>query len=797
MGGTKTISSVAERLAGIQLQDACYGKVVALGWGTFRAQSHLIWYNDFKAVAHTDTQKVGKGGGTEMQNTTWTYYASIMLLIAGVPFTTNAGSFKVWKNKDITDASALGFTIFDGERPQTVWSYLTTAHPDQAIPYSGNSLAVVSDYLLDSNAGLTNHSFEVEHLENSTYEDARVTPVKYDALPSEAIVDMLTNSFYGGLWSINKIHDFGTVPIGGSSFDNYCIANEFLLSPYLDEQKPLGEHLRSILDACNSDVRWHSTVNIDAMNTYMDLEFIPLCDIPFTGSSGTPYTPTSAASSSPLDIQFHVTEEDLLGLMDENNNVLGDGFVQVDRKNPQDVYNVVPVEYLDRVNDYNITQIQEESQADVIKSGKRVAAPMVLHSITRYQNASRIAKLNANRNASVKTTYTVKLTWRYLMLEPLDIVSFTYAPLGLSNEICRVKSITLPASDAEADGLTVELDEWPRATGYCGVSVAAAPSNGLVASPHNAPPGDCTAPLIFEMSGIYAGGAAPQLVIATGGGTEWGGANVYASMDDTTYNYIGSIDGPCMYGALNSNLNAAPSPPHDLTNTLSVLLASGGPIESVSSSVAASLRSLFWVNGELISFANSALAGTNHYHLTDLYRGSFGTGNQSHLSGVPVCQLNSNLLRYTMPAQYVGQTIYLKLCSFNRMGSQIQDLADVTAYTYVTTGVASDYPAPSSVAFSISATPDYPVGSTGGINGTSSVGQQYLNITWSLAAGVPDPDYFEIIALTGSDPTDRDTWLFSPPTQTDDGTRRAWSCPIAAAADITGVQVAVRSAYAY
>ena len=77
------------------------------------------------------------------------------------------------------------------------------------------------------------------------------------------------------------------------------------------------------------------------------------------------------------------------------------------------------------------------------------------------------------------------------------------------------------------------------------------------------------------------------------------------------------------------------------------------------------------------------------------------------------------------------------------------------------------------------------------------MGQQYLNITWSLAAGVPDPDYFEIIALTGSDPTDRDTWLFSPPTQTDDGTRRAWSCPIAAAADITGVQVAVRSAYAY
>ena len=87
-------------------------------------------------------------------------------------------------------------------------------------------------------------------------------------------------------------------------------------------------------------------------------------------------------------------------------------------------------------------------------------------------------------------------------------------------------------------------------------------------------------------------------------------------------------------------------------------------------------------------------------------------------------------------------------------------------------------------------------GPTGNFNGTTpTVNQTYtMTVTWALAPGCPNPDYFEVIAFTGSDPTNDSTWVF-PPACTKDGTARSLSIAYALAAAPGALTAAVRSVY--
>jgi hypothetical protein len=44
------------------------------------------------------------------------------------------------------------------------------------------------------------------------------------------------------------------------------------------------------------------------------------------------------------------------------------------------------------------------------------------------------------------------------------------------------------------------------------------------------------------------------------------------------------------------------------------------------------------------------------------------------------------VIAYTLPAQYIGAVLYLKLQSFNVFGNALQDISTVTEYTYTPTG---------------------------------------------------------------------------------------------------------------
>jgi hypothetical protein len=102
--------------------------------------------------------------------------------------------------------------------------------------------------------------------------------------------------------------------------------------------------------------------------------------------------------------------------------------------------------------------------------------------------------------------------------------------------------------------------------------------------------------------------------------------------------------------------------------------------------------------GEFVAYGTSTLTSLSNYNLTYLRRGQIGTAPAAWPTGSfftrvdlanAAGDLSPTLLIYNLPVQYIGQTVYLKFCSFNVFGSVQQDISAVTAYTYVPCGLGS------------------------------------------------------------------------------------------------------------
>ena len=69
-----------------------------------------------------------------------------------------------------------------------------------------------------------------------------------------------------------------------------------------------------------------------------------------------------------------------------------------------------------------------------------------------------------------------------------------------------------------------------------------------------------------------------------------------------------------------------------------------------------------------------------------------------------------------------------------------------------------------------------------------------IQVNWDLPPGTPDPDFFEIVGYTGTDPTDTTSWSFSP-FATSDGKMRTQMLSLTPSANITGMVIGVYSNY--
>lgn len=679
-GGGQNSASYAEQLAGVQLQTSVYGNVLPLAYGTVRCPASLIDYDDFKAIPYTTTQRVGKGGGgSTVSQTTYTYTAMVVLALCEGPI---SAINQVWRDKEVGSLSGYGFTLLTGTRPQTPWTYLTSKHPTKAAGYAGFALVCHSAIDLGSSASMKNHSFETKALLATEADPS--SAFAYDAKPDAVIPDFLSSAYYGAGWSASQIADLVT---GAASYATYCKAAGFVISPLFDEQRPAKEHLQDILDATNSAAVW------SAGASGMQLKIVPYGDTTIS-ANGANYIP----NTSPL---YDLTYDDFLGVVDETGQPTGQDAVKIERVNTQDVFNICPVEFRDRLAGYNPSVVKDPESADVALNGAKEDQPRTLHMITRRAHAVQLSGILAKRAVWVRNIYTFRVGWRFLLLEPMDLVTITDPKQGIDRKIVRIKRITLPSETSEAEGLTIVAEEWPFGVGSSTVYTTGT-SDGNAPNV-NADPGNAITPIIFEPSPLLTGAGQPQIWLATAGTPNlWGGCNVWVSVDaGASYTKVGSVTQPARMGVTTATFASGSDP--DTTNTLAVdLTSSSGTLNSTDVNGRDAYATLSLVENEFVSYQTATLTAANKYNLTSLRRGVYGVNIASHAAGVRFLRLDDAVFKLPYDPSLQGKTLRIKLQSFNAWGGGLQDLSSLTYYTYTPGGAL--YPAPYNVTVAVSTT---------------------------------------------------------------------------------------------
>lgn len=643
-------ASVAPRFTGVRIQTSVYGLPIALVYGQTRVPGNLIWYGDFVAIPHVTTTpsggggggggKGGGGGGSSTTTTSYTYQTALAIGLCVGPI---GSVLQIWNGKALGTMGGLGFTFFPGPTPQTPWGFLTTNHPGQDLPYAGLAYVANPAFDLGTSDALPNFNFEIAAL-------AQNVPGKVDADPKDVFVDYLTNAIYGAGFPSSRLGSLAT-------FSNYCRAAGLLISPVFNEQQPAMQHWQAILDAVNCAPVWSSGL----------LTVVPYGDQNLSGNGAT-YT----APSAPL---FDLRDDDFLAPQSET-----DDPITATRVRPADAVNMLRFEYLDRANQYNPAIAEYKDDALIASQGTIPASPVKAHFFCDAGVARTAVQLVGQRKSNVRNQYTFALGWKYILLDPMDIVSITDAALGLDKQWVRVLEIT-----EDADGaLAFVVEEYLAGTGAA-ATYAFQKAAGFSVD-YNVAPGNVNTPIVFEPPGPLVQ-ALDIFVAASGANPNWGGAEVWASTDSVVYKRVGTITTPSRMGVLSAALPAGAAV--DTTDTLAVDLSqSRGTLLSGTQDDAKHLVTLCYVDGEWLAYQTAQLTALNKYNLTYLVRGAYGSPIGAHLQGAAFTRVDQNIVQFPFSANQIGKPLFLKFLSFNIYGGGLQGLADVPNYTYYPTGLA-------------------------------------------------------------------------------------------------------------
>jgi putative tail protein len=743
-------AAVTPDYTGLQIQTAVNALPVPIVWGESKIAPNVIWYNNFQTIAQQSGGGGGKGGvfgGGGSTTTGYTYTASVILALCEGSV---IGINQIWRGQSTYTLSGLGLSLFTGTTPQTEWSYLATAYPSQALAYQGSAYACAANYDLSDSATLDNHNFEVQGFRYGSGANG------VDADPAQVVSDFLTNAQYGVGFppaSIDATTLFGSG--GDSSFQTYCAAIGLALSPALTDQEQASSIFGRWLQLTNTAAVWSGGLLKfipygDAATVAGSVQTATISDVlPAAGSfitptpqvyvtlpsrfvadlgvkysvsgaaftnigSGTPsaagtytispngtYVFANADQNAGVTISYQYTSATsftpnvtpLYNLTDDDFKAEGnEDPLQVTRSDPYEAYNVWRLEIAERVNAYNLTTVESRDQNAIELYGMRIASTVTAHEICDPNVALISGQLMLQRAVYIRNTYKFRLSWEYCLLDPMDLVTVTDSILGLSDAPIRITEI----EEDENGFLQVTAEEFPLGAATATLYATQAVSNNPIN--RNVAPDAVNTPIIFEPPSALVGTTAQVWIAASGGAggvadPNWGGAFVWLSLDGSSYTQIGAIVSPARQGVLTASLANFSGTNPDTADTLAVNMAESGGVLTGGTALDAQLtNTLSIVDSELISFETATLTSANHYALTTMYRGLYGTATAAHSAGAPFARLDSAVFEYDLPAQYVGQTLYIKLQSFNVFGAGVQELSSCAVYTYTPSGVAIDHP---------------------------------------------------------------------------------------------------------
>ena len=498
----KNTTSRADMIADFQINTASYGEVVPEILGTTRVSGNIIDYEDFTAHEHKTTTRTGKGGGSKHTDISYTYTVAAAIALCEGPI---AGIGKVWKDKEVYQYpnESIQLTLFNGAIAQAPWPYMTSKHPDKALPYSGLAyMAGVVD--LGDRGSLPQYNFEV-------YGKLRDTGDGVDVNPADYIEHVLQS--VGADVQIEGIENFRA----------YCKAADILIStPPAQKSAKAQQIINDIAEITNSLVFWSTD----------RLKIVPLADKPI----GT-WTPAN-------QIQYDLTADDFIAGTDGQ-------LILYKRKDTSEAYNEATVEFINRANSYEKETVSFEVVADVQRNGLKPASKKTAHYLYTKARAQYYAEQLAMKRLYAKTQYTFRLDWAFCTLEVGDLVTLTDEACQLNRQI-----VVITAVNEAADG-QLEFTAEGKPAGTYAPARYDVHENERPFIDYNQEAPSVNDVAIFQTVGDVGGN---NVFIGVNAPAGWGGCSVWLSDNDQNYSRIGSITQQARMGrtrlAFNETANA-------------------------------------------------------------------------------------------------------------------------------------------------------------------------------------------------------------------------------------------------
>lgn len=617
--GTHTVTR-ANKISNFTVATAEYGAPVMEVLGTTRISGNVIYYDDFTAHEHRETQKSGKGGKSKSTSITYTYTVAVILGLCEGPV---AGIGKIWKDKEIYNYpdDNVPLTLFTGTADQQPWAYVVGKHPERALAYE--NLAYMAGVIdLGDSASMPSYNFEVRGKLLNTGDGIDVNPMDYI------------------LYVLSKVGQSNATFYGADNFRRYCAEADLLISTPADAtgtdeaQKIVNE----IAELCGAYVFWSN----DAY------KIVPLADRP-VGIWEPDHT-----------IRYDLTVDDFIP---QNGSC-----ITWARKDSSEQYNRFTVEFMNRENNYEKESVTYEDAADIAERGVKQAPTINAGYIYTKERAVVIAEAAARRNKVGKNQYQFKLGWAFCRLEPGDLVRITDEASGIIDQVVLIKDI-----QEDAKGLlSVTAISW-FANDY-GAAEYDVHEVDRPSIDFNVPPGDTATPVIFQPPADLTTNGLEVWIAAKGQTNNWGGCTVYVSDDGEYYRTLGQITNNARFGPLATDITA---------DATSLEVTVNGTMLSGTQQDAERANTLIWIDGECMSYQTATLLQNGNYRLDGLIRGQYNTTATAHSSGAIMVRCDETLLRAPFFKEDIGKTLYLKFCSFNIFGAMEQSLADVEAYEYV------------------------------------------------------------------------------------------------------------------
>ncbi len=484
-----------------------------------------------------------------------------------------------------------------------------------------------------------------------------------DANPADVLADFLTNPFYG-------LTQFPAARLGDlSTYRDYCQAAGLFVSPVISSQSAANSFLADLMTATNSEIVWSGGL----------LTVVPYGDQALA-ANGASYAP-------PAQPLYDLDDDDFLenqGTNPNSSSAAGSPDpVTVTRLIRADQENDIKLEFLDRGAQYNPQIVEAKDDAAIAQFGLKSSGSKQLHLFCDQKSALASAQLMLGRQQVLRTV-SFTLGSEYILLDPMDIVALWDANAGLAGDWFRIKEIT----ENDDRSLSIVAEEYLDGTGAAPL-YPHAHGAGHVPN-YNLPAADALAPIFFDAPVQIGNVLGMETIICTNGsGPNWGGCDIWISQDDVTFRYAGTLIGGTAMGTLTANFASGSDP--DTANTLSVdLTSSRGGLLPGTQADADQGNTLCLVDGELVTYEQSTLTAQWKYDLGKhatapgyLRRGFYGTPVAGHAAGAKFARLREgSYFTVGYDSADIGQTIYVKLLSFNQHGGGKQTLDQVASHSH-------------------------------------------------------------------------------------------------------------------